>query len=549
MNINLRAHSQYFVCAEGGGCSIVTANRPEAGPWETFTLERYEDRYAFRVFNGMYIAAEIGAGGPIVTKHPWDEPGRAPGPAELFRIYRVAEGYAIQADNGMLWAASKGGGTPDPLVTKHPWDQPGHAPGPWETFAADVPLEAFGPIEPWPSELTRPNLEPPPQWPPAPGGEGILLRAVDESIRRQLNTNQIRAFLPNESGPFTFPQPWGTQGIRVTSAADGDVHPLGMAYWPNVNNHASRGSMHVFLSVNGALTLFSISKRTLAVQNLGPLPFHGTGEGCYWSLSEPDVLYVPREKQLLRYNVDSRTEEVACEATTNIYHCHSSYDGRVHSMELEGGPAVYRNGTFTRWSPRGDFDEVQVDKSGRWLHIKEGPPPAVADNRFIDLDTGKEFIILNQDGALGHSDMGFGYAIGEDDQAPAPGAMRLWLLGPDGPVNRGVVYHWVGWGGMTRYVSHCHAEARSPDNQMVVFSSADKEHRPRANELIAARLNDSLLCCAIAPNLVDLNASGGGPEYWRHPRANIDPTGEWVIWTANCGTDRVDAFMVRVPAL
>jgi hypothetical protein len=52
----------------------------------------------------------------------------------------------------------------------------------------------------------------------------------------------------------------------------------------------------------------------------------------------------------------------------------------------------------------------------------------------------------------------------------------------------------------------------------------------------------------VAPNMTDLNASGGGSDdYWKIPSGNIDITGEYFIWTANLGTSRQDAFVVRIP--
>ena len=51
----------------------------------------------------------------------------------------------------------------------------------------------------------------------------------------------------------------------------------------------------------------------------------------------------------------------------------------------------------------------------------------------------------------------------------------------------------------------------------------------------------------VAPNLTDLNAAGGGDDYSKLPKGNIDITGEYFIWTANMGTNRQDAFIVRIP--
>jgi hypothetical protein len=52
----------------------------------------------------------------------------------------------------------------------------------------------------------------------------------------------------------------------------------------------------------------------------------------------------------------------------------------------------------------------------------------------------------------------------------------------------------------------------------------------------------------VAPNMTDLNAAGGGSDdYSKRPKGNLDPTGEYFIWTTNLGTNRNDAFIVRIP--
>jgi hypothetical protein len=46
------------------------------------------------------------------------------------------------------------------------------------------------------------------------------------------------------------------------------------------------------------------------------------------------------------------------------------------------------------------------------------------DNRIIDLQTDTEQMLIDPNGASGHSDMGFGYMIAEDNFNRLPGAVR-----------------------------------------------------------------------------------------------------------------------------
>ena len=53
------------------------------------------------------------------------------------------------------------------------------------------------------------------------------------------------------------------------------------------------------------------------------------------------------------------------------------------------------------------------------------------DNRIIDLQSGTEQVLTDPNGASGHSDMGFGYLIAEDNFNRLPGAVRRWNLSLD----------------------------------------------------------------------------------------------------------------------
>ena len=81
-----------------------------------------------------------------------------------------------------------------------------------------------------------------------------------------------------------------------------------------------------------------------------------------------------------------------------LWQMHSSGDDRVHSATVKDastyqdlGCIVYREDTRQHrfYTPRGDYDECQIDKSGRWLVIKENVDNQYnEDNRVIDIETG-----------------------------------------------------------------------------------------------------------------------------------------------------------------
>jgi hypothetical protein len=82
-------------------------------------------------------------------------------------------------------------------------------------------------------------------------------------------------------------------------------------------------------------------------------------------------------------------------------------------------------------------------------------------------------------------------------------------------------------------------------------SNGTGAHAPRTNEIVCFKLNGSLETLVVAPTLGDVNASGNGgmdgEAYWKFPKGNLDITGEYFIWTANGGTNRNDAYIVKVP--
>lgn len=390
----------------------------------------------------------------------------------------------------------------------------------------------------------------PPDIPPTNGG-GFVEPINAGGVRPRLSRGQIESFLP-ERGPFMFPAPYNTRCVRVTNASDGSVRPTGMAYWPQINNHTGRRELRVLAAINDVLTIFAVDKTTGQVERRQQLPYNMTGESCYFSFTDPDVLYTCPSNggRFCSFNLATEQEIVIAE---NVKQPHSSADGSVHSFTMDGGPAVWRDGgrdRITKFPAKGGYDECQIDKSGRWLLSKEAFVHADneehGDNRIIDLDSGQEFIFRDEDGAVGHSDMGYGYVIGEEDQSQPGGNFRLWKFEPGGVSDGRFVYNVGGWKGMTRYVSHCNARPGSPDFQRVLYSSAVDDDLSRVNEIVVGSLNPSDFCRVVAPNMADLNAIGGGDPYWRKTRANIDPPGTFYCFSANMAGDRMDLFVGQV---
>ena len=328
----------------------------------------------------------------------------------------------------------------------------------------------------------------------------------------------------------------------------------------------------------GGPTLFTYNKRTGETRNAGPLfpadsPFSWSlAEGWYFSATRPTALYMNDGGRMLRYDVQQRTFETVFDVRDRfgsdkyIWQMHSSADDRVHSATLRQdgsyemlGCLVFDEaaGQFAFYAKRGDFDECQVDKSGRWLVIKENVDGREGeDNRIIDLRSGQERLLIDPNGAAGHSDLGFGSMIAEDNFNSLPGAVRRWdfamdVTGGQPATVRGqgeLVYQLSSWASGIGHITVASTPQASVAAQAACVSNAHREDLPRVNEIVCFELDGSLKTLVVAPNLTDLNAAGGGnDDYSKLPKGNLDPTGEYFIWTTNAGGDRLDAFVVRVP--
>ncbi len=171
-------------------------------------------------------------------------------------------------------------------------------------------------------------------------------------------------------------------------------------------------------------------------------------------------MYLNDGPALKRYDVVTRTIQTVFDVSTQpglfgtnrfIWQVHSSNDDRVHSATLKDGSSyaelgclAYRQDTnqFFYYPKIGAYDECQIDKSGRWLVIKENVDGVHGeDNRIIDLETGTETRLLDANGAAGHSDTGYGYMVAADNWANQGNSIKVWKFDAESPARRARVPH------------------------------------------------------------------------------------------------------------
>ena len=434
----------------------------------------------------------------------------------------------------------------------------------------------------------------------APGA--LIEKAGSQSYRARFTPSQMASFLPanGATGPFAFPAPYGTAGVRLTSAADCGsgqdcLWPVGYSYWRNVNNHTGGDTMYIVLGFDrnrggAGPSLIAYDKTVDHVQNLGPLfsaesPYsYSTTEGWYFSATSASRLYafLPGNATLRRYDVLSRQFEatpaldlatcprpsVCPNDAAFIFQPHSSDDDRVHSATVQNaafqrlGCVVFDSSRFVYVPIRAGYalDECHIDKSGRWLLVLETQVDGKLDNRVVDVATGIETALTDAAGALGHLDTGFGYAIGADNYNPLPNASILLKFPitttarPLGPV----VHFNKRWDiAAANHIAHGNAAAGRPPEEQYACGSNASRVADMADEIVCFSLNPdrhadgSLDVLVVGQIMTDLNAPGGndldGDDYEQMPKGNLDVSGRYFIWTANLGGNRLDAFLVKVP--
>ena len=435
--------------------------------------------------------------------------------------------------------------------------------------------------------------------PPPPGG-GFTEKAGSPALRARFTSSQIQAFLPanGAKGKFSFPAPYNTEAVRLTNTDDcaGGADCLwyvGYSYWRNINNHVGSTDMYIFIGTDtnrggAGPTLLRYDKNTDAVQNLGPLfdessPYHwSTGEGWYFSGTQPTKLYtfLVGGTQLRRYDILARQFDPMpaidlnacrrpsiCPANAKyLTQPHSSDDDLVHSASVQTsdwqriGCVVKRPSGFLYYrTPNGfTFDECHIDKSGRWLILLQARVNGGRVNRIVDTQTGQTTLIEATEGALGHLDMGDGYAVGADTYNPLPNATILLKFPvastkrPIGPV----VHYNKRWDiAAANHIAHGNAVAGLPPESQYACGSNASSTPDMADEIVCFPLDanrntdGSLDILVVGQVMTDLSGPGGGADdYSKRPKGNLDVTGRYFIWTTNLGGNRLDAFIVKIPA-
>jgi hypothetical protein len=267
--------------------------------------------------------------------------------------------------------------------------------------------------------------------PSMPDWRHIEVRCISEERRRWGTTRNAMTdvewnaapVVPTE--PVVLPtQPLGASRLnRITGFA---FRPRMYSYWSNAWVGSS-GSTYVFAGAPGP-QFWQIDRNGHITSLNGLLSDFGSEtEGWYWD--KYGCVYVPHGRRLYRVNPFTNARDVVAEVEEgfDIWQAHSSEDGQVHSFSLRKitsgaypriATVVMYHGRRLQFDARDALDESIITADGEWCIIQEGNY-----NRVINLRTGEERRITQEEGAVGHCDTGHGFVVGEDDQH---GACVIW---------------------------------------------------------------------------------------------------------------------------
>ena len=269
--------------------------------------------------------------------------------------------------------------------------------------------------------------------------QGRSAQWVREQIHNSSEARARQGVTETSTPSAELPPIAGIGVIPVAGAADGPWHPRFYSYWSNALIEGD-GIAWVFAgSMRDNRPKFfhvDLATRHVEARELN-MPYHGTTEG--WSWDREGWIHLLEGPRLRRVNPFDGQDHVVLDISDSHPGCRlwqSHSEGGTHCATVERivadgpyeriGTIVSRDGAPRFVPATGTLDESAL--SGDWLIIKETRERdghQRLDNRLINLATGEDRWVLDEAGALGHSDGEAGVVVGEDDFS---GACVSWDL-------------------------------------------------------------------------------------------------------------------------
>lgn len=363
--------------------------------------------------------------------------------------------------------------------------------------------------------------------------------------------------LPQAGGKF-FDPIFGTEIMRATDESNAQDGGTYYSYWPTFNCDDTK--MLVKTGNDGSGEVFGFDPTAFALGAHSPIPRSPEGhfgtEGAIWSNKDPDTLFGFSAMSIYAYHPSTKTFSLVVDFRNRFpgeipWQPSMSANDDVFAfsrrrMNNQGGSdyvgyTVYRRSDNSvildqSISPR-DLDEVQIDKTGRWLVVK-GETKTTKGFSIRDLNKGGnrvEFGAGPPDYAPGHSDNSGTFIAGYNNylntidvrRFASPSQILTELkLGND-------------------WSQALHISLLANDSAWMLVSLYAVQPRTPAgvfhNEIILVKTDGSESLKRL------LHHHSVYKDYWDTPRANISRDGRFVAFTSNWGgRARRDLFIARV---
>jgi len=362
--------------------------------------------------------------------------------------------------------------------------------------------------------------------------------------------------LPKAGGTFIDPT-FGTTLMRLTDEADGKHCHNAYSYYPSFN----RDSTRLFVNCHGRPVLFRFEPDAFKLLGKEPLfakkppsNYAPRWEDTIWSGTNPDLLFCHQGLNLWSYNVATKAYTLVKNFAGLVPPGHlcqmsKSLDDTVFAFSLQDpkwkliGFVAWRRDTdkilLQQGLPREGLDEVQVDKTGRYLVIKtQKQGRGVVQVRIADLRTGKIEDLTDDapDFAPGHSDNGHGFVVGADNWK---NRLTSRKLASPHQLHTVLALH-------NDWSQGCHISLLADNEEWALVSFYVGNKLPSSgvfrNEIVQVATDGSQRVRRLAHHRTVFK------EYWDSPRACISRDGRFVVFTSNWGgRARRDAFILKVP--
>lgn len=334
------------------------------------------------------------------------------------------------------------------------------------------------------------------------------------------------------------PLPWmGPRLVKVTDAQDGRIPPRLSSYWANA--WVEGDVIWVFCGhEDGLVRFFRVGPGSGQIERRGSMgiPYRGETEGWYFDLE--GWVYLFNGPEFKRFNprtgenrlIYDIREVQGIPRNTDLWQPHSSDDGRVHSATVRQivstgkypyiGTVVCRDGEVIYFPAQGVLDESALSGDGEDLLIKEGNERGFDqlsdDNRIITLSNRNTRYILDRGRAMGHSDCGPNYVVGEADK-PDPGMCGWWDLRAPLTMER---FH-------------------------PLFPTLNMGYvAVRGERILHSSQTQLRLVDRQTAAITTLMDHGGGPDYDDRVKGNLSPCGRVVCFMSSFGGPRRDIYLL-----